>query len=94
MTDFTAPEFPHLPGEAVDLLTAIRDHLDIPYPAQGSKKARRSWADKVGVRAGDVLDFLNDLLAVPLPDVAACAEDLRTAATEEDRLWSEMEAGQ
>jgi hypothetical protein len=90
------PEFPALPPAAVDLLTAIRDHLDLPLPAeQGTKKDRkkalRKYRGLLDVRHADVVAALNDLLAVPLPDVAEHAAQLRRFAAEEDALSREME---
>lgn len=92
MTGLSDPEFPHLPREAVDLLTAIRDHLDVPLYTEGSKRERRAWRNKVEVRVSDVVATLNDLLAVQLGDVTDHAAQLRRFATEEDALYTETEA--
>jgi hypothetical protein len=94
MTGMADPEFPALPVEAHELLTAIRDHLDVPLYPEGDKKARRAWQSKVEARVADVVAVLNNLLPVPLADVAEHAAQLREFAAEEDALYREMEAGQ
>lgn len=87
MTGISDPEFPALQPEAVDLLTAIRDHLDIPLYQAGSKQARREYRNLLEVRHSDVVATLNDLLTVPLADVTDHAAQLRQFAAEETALY-------
>jgi hypothetical protein len=94
------PSFPQLQPEAVELLTAIRDHLDLPLPSeQGTKSERRQnrkrYVDMLEVRHADVVSTLNDLLAVPLAEVTGHAAQLRQYAAEETALyrWMDEEDG-
>lgn len=49
-----------LPAAAVELLTAIRDHLNIPLYAEGDEIARQAWADLQALRVADVVAALDD----------------------------------
>lgn len=66
-----------LPREAVDLLTAVRDALDLPLYREGSKKARRAYLDRLALRAQDVVTQLDAVLAVPAAGASAAADTLR-----------------
>lgn len=94
MSTLTDPEFPALQPEAVQLLAAIRDHLEVPLYVEGDRKSRRAYRDMVEVRVSDVVATLNDLLAVPLADVAEHAVQLRRFAAEENALIARAGEGE
>lgn len=82
MTGVSDPEFPALTPAAVALLTAIRDHLDIPLYRERSAKDRRAFLELLEIRHADVVGALNALLAVPDTDALDHAAQLRQLAAE------------
>jgi hypothetical protein len=88
MNDLVLPEPPMLPAGAVDLLTAILEHLDLPAYAEGDKQARRAWRDQLETRHADVVSALHDLLDVRVADAADHAAQLRRFATEEPPTYA------
>lgn len=83
-----------LPPEAVDLLAAIRDHLDIPLYAEGDKKARRAWREALETRTADIVGYLDSLLAVPVEDAVEAARELRAFAAEMPITYANVGRGQ
>lgn len=77
MSNLKLPDYPVLQPEAVDLLTAIRDHLDVPMPAEGDRDTRRAWRNLTDVRIADVIAALNHMLCVPAVEATQTAADLR-----------------
>lgn len=82
MTSLYDDEGPDLPPEAVDLLAAIRDHLDPPLYIEGDKKGRRAYRETLELRAADVVGILNSILAVPVTDATEHARELRKFAAD------------
>lgn len=79
-TRLTEPE--ELSPAAVELLAAIRDHLNLPLYEDGNKAARRRWANLQALRVADVVAALDGLLAVTADDARDAAAAFRCFAAE------------
>ena len=82
-----------LPTRAVELLAAIRDHLDLPLYAEGDETARQAWADLQAMRVADVvaaLDGLPDITARDAADIVTALHAYR-AETQADYATSEVD---
>lgn len=75
----TAPDLPEpgLQPHAVELLAAIRDHLNLPLYAEGDKAARRAWQELLEARTTEVVELLDVLLNVTVTDVQDTSAMLR-----------------
>lgn len=82
MTGLPDGQWRELQPEALVLLVAIRDHLDVPLYNEGDRKGRRAYRDLMEIRAADVLGYLNIMLAVSLTEVTETAQELRRIAAE------------
>jgi hypothetical protein len=81
-----------LPARAVELLAAIRDHLDLPLYAEGDETARQAWADLQALRVADVVAALDGLTSITTADAADIVTALRAyrAEAQADYATSEM----
>ncbi|MFF7158097.1 hypothetical protein [Streptomyces sp. NPDC008139] len=72
-----------LQPEAVTVLTAILDHLDIPMYVEGDMAGRKLWRDRIEQRVADVVGMLHGLLSIAVEDAADVAQELRTLASQD-----------
>lgn len=91
MSDLLEPEYPVLPPEAVELLTAIRDSLDIPLYAERDKQARRDYRNVLESRVADVVAALNNLLGVAVGDAVAVTQMLRESTADTPARYAKWE---
>jgi hypothetical protein len=86
------PEAEVLQPAAVELLAAIRDHLNLPLYAEGDETARQAWADLQALRVADVVASLDGLLTVSARDARDVVASFRAFAAEAtaDYTTSEM----
>lgn len=87
MSDLLPQDPPELSRGAVLLLTAIRDHLDIPAYRDGDKKARQDYRQLLEIRHADVVALLGGLLAVTDADATEGAAHLQQLGDDPAALY-------
>ncbi|MFI0897086.1 hypothetical protein [Streptomyces sp. NPDC020983] len=94
MTSRPLPAPGVLQPEAVELLTAIRDHLNLPLYAEGDETARQAWADMQALRVADVVEALTGLLGVTARKARDTASALHAYRAETLADYATAEASQ
>lgn len=88
------PETEVLQPAAVELLAAIRDHLDLPLYAEGDETARQAWADLQALRVADVVAALDGLTGITTADAADIVAALHAYRAETRADYATAEVGQ